>query len=98
MSGRGHWEPWECDWIRSRIGRSRGGCGAGRRGGRVLERGTGAGIGSRGSVTGSAAGSDVPAVDAVQVVGEDVYWIEGRASGDVLVRSRGLAGVEDVLP
>jgi dipeptidyl aminopeptidase/acylaminoacyl peptidase len=48
-------------------------------------------------VTGSSARWDVPSVDAVQVAGEDVYWIEGRASGDVLVRSRGLAGPEDVL-
>jgi dipeptidyl aminopeptidase/acylaminoacyl peptidase len=49
-------------------------------------------------VTGSAAGSDVASVDAVQVAGEHVYWIEGRASGDVLVRSSGSAGGEDVLP
>ncbi|MGH3936776.1 MAG: S9 family peptidase [Pseudonocardiaceae bacterium] len=34
----------------------------------------------------------------MQVAGKHVYWIEGRASGDVLVRSRGSAGVEDVLP
>ena len=37
-------------------------------------------------------------MDAVQYAGEYVYWIEGRASGDVLVRSRGSAGGEDVLP
>jgi len=48
-------------------------------------------------VTGPAARGDVVSVDAVQVVGEHVYWIEGRAHGDVLVRSRGSAGVEDVL-
>jgi len=40
----------------------------------------------------------VASVDAVQLAREHVYWIEGRASGDVLVRSRGSAGVEDVLP
>lgn len=44
------------------------------------------------------AGSDVPSVDAVQVAGEHVYWIEGRASGDVLVRSSRSGGVEEVLP
>jgi hypothetical protein len=49
-------------------------------------------------VTGSAAGPGVPSVDAVQFAGEHVYWIEGRAGGDVLVRSRGLSGAEDVLP
>ncbi|MGH3817327.1 MAG: prolyl oligopeptidase family serine peptidase [Pseudonocardiaceae bacterium] len=49
-------------------------------------------------MTGPAARWNVPSVDAVQVLGERVYWIEGRASGDVLVRSRGSAGVEDVLP
>lgn len=43
-------------------------------------------------------GPDVPSVDAVQFDADHVYWIEGRASGDVLVRSRGLAGAEDVLP
>ncbi len=32
------------------------------------------------------------------MAGMDVYWIEGRAGGDVLVRSSGLAGVEEVLP
>jgi hypothetical protein len=37
-------------------------------------------------------------VDAVQFAGNQVYWIEGRASGDVLVRSRGSGGVADVLP
>jgi dipeptidyl aminopeptidase/acylaminoacyl peptidase len=40
----------------------------------------------------------VPSVDAVQFVGQDVYWIEGRLSGDVLVRARGSGSVEDVLP
>ena len=49
-------------------------------------------------MTGPVAGSDVASVDAVQVAGEHVYWIEGRATGDVLVRSRGSGGVEDVLP
>ncbi|MGH3697381.1 MAG: TolB family protein [Pseudonocardiaceae bacterium] len=49
-------------------------------------------------MTGPAAGPDVASVDAVQVVGEQVYWIEGRASGDVLVRSSGLADARDVLP
>jgi dipeptidyl aminopeptidase/acylaminoacyl peptidase len=49
-------------------------------------------------VTGPAAGWDVVSLDAVQVAGEHVYWIEGRASGDVLVRSRRSGGVEDVLP
>jgi hypothetical protein len=44
------------------------------------------------------AGPGVASVDAVQSAGGQVYWIEGRASGDVLVRSRGSAGVEDVLP
>lgn len=44
------------------------------------------------------AGPGVASVDAVQFVGEQVYWIEGRANGDVLVRSRGSGGVEDVLP
>jgi len=34
----------------------------------------------------------------VQFVGEQVYWLEGRAGGDVLVRSCGSGGVEDVLP
>jgi dipeptidyl aminopeptidase/acylaminoacyl peptidase len=43
-------------------------------------------------------GSGVASVDAVQVAGEHVYWIEGRASGDVLVRSRGSGGGEEVLP
>ncbi len=47
-------------------------------------------------MTGPAAG--VVSVDAVQVAGEHVYWIEGRATGDVLVRSSGLAGGEDILP
>ncbi|PZS23736.1 MAG: peptidase [Pseudonocardiales bacterium] len=45
-----------------------------------------------------AVGPGVASVDAVQFVGEHVYWIEGRATGDVLVRSRGSDGVEDVLP
>lgn len=40
----------------------------------------------------------VAPVDAVQLAGEHVYWIEGRTGGDALVRSRGSAGVEDVLP
>lgn len=43
-------------------------------------------------------GPSVPSVDAVQLVGRDVYWIEGRPGGDVLVRSRGSGGGEDVLP
>ncbi len=34
----------------------------------------------------------------MQVAGEHVYWIEGRASGDVLLRSGESAGAEDVLP
>ncbi|MGH3897921.1 MAG: S9 family peptidase [Pseudonocardiaceae bacterium] len=34
----------------------------------------------------------------MQVAGGDVYWIEGRASGDVLVRSSGSGGVQEVLP
>ncbi|HEX8761783.1 MAG TPA: hypothetical protein VF734_17830, partial [Pseudonocardiaceae bacterium] len=42
-------------------------------------------------------GPSVPSVDAVQVVGQDVYWIEGRPNGDVLVRACG-PGAEDVLP
>ncbi|MGH3766461.1 MAG: prolyl oligopeptidase family serine peptidase [Pseudonocardiaceae bacterium] len=49
-------------------------------------------------MTGPAAGSDVASADAVQVAGDYVYWIEGRLGGDVLVRSHGVAGVEDVLP
>ncbi|MGH4002262.1 MAG: S9 family peptidase [Pseudonocardiaceae bacterium] len=49
-------------------------------------------------MTGHAVGPGVPSVDAVQVVGEHVYWIEGRTTGDILVRSRGSAGVEDDLP
>ncbi len=49
-------------------------------------------------MTRPAAGPGVASVDAVQVAGEDVYWIEGRTTGDALVRSRGLGGVEDVLP
>ncbi len=49
-------------------------------------------------MTGPAAGPNVPSVDAVQFAGEHIYWIEGRSSGDVLVRSRGSAGAEDVLP
>ena len=49
-------------------------------------------------MTEPAAGWGVVSVDAVQVAGEHVYWIEGRATGDVLVRSRGSGGVEDVLP
>lgn len=49
-------------------------------------------------MTGLTAGSTVLSVDAVQVVGECVYWIEGRTSGDVLVRSSGSTGGEDVLP
>jgi dipeptidyl aminopeptidase/acylaminoacyl peptidase len=49
-------------------------------------------------VINAAPGSDVVSVDAVQVTGEHVYWIEGRPSGDVLVRSSGSAGGEDVLP
>ncbi len=44
------------------------------------------------------AGLGVPSVDAVQFVGQYVYWIEGRPSGDVLVRARGSGGGEDVLP
>ncbi|MGH3868897.1 MAG: prolyl oligopeptidase family serine peptidase [Pseudonocardiaceae bacterium] len=44
------------------------------------------------------AGPGVVSVDAVQVAGEQVYWIEGRVTGDVLVRSRGSADAEDVLP
>jgi dipeptidyl aminopeptidase/acylaminoacyl peptidase len=47
-------------------------------------------------VTGPTARPD--SVDAVQCAGEHVYWIEGRAGGDVLVRSRRPAGAEDVLP
>lgn len=43
-------------------------------------------------------GPSVPSVDAVQFVGRDVYWIEGRPSGDVVVCSRGSGGGEDVLP
>lgn len=49
-------------------------------------------------MTKPAAGSDVVSVDAVQITGEHVYWIEGRPSGDVLIRSSGSAGREDVLP
>lgn len=37
-------------------------------------------------------------MDAVQLAGEHVYWLEGRTNGDILVRSRGLAGVKNVLP
>ncbi len=55
-------------------------------------------MGGRTNVTIPPAGAGVPSVDAVQVAGDQVYWIEGRANGDVLVRSRGSAGVEDVLP
>ena len=36
--------------------------------------------------------------DAVQAVGETVYWIEGRPSGDVLVRWTAADGSQDVLP
>ncbi|MER5621959.1 prolyl oligopeptidase family serine peptidase [Streptosporangium sp. NPDC002544] len=36
--------------------------------------------------------------DAVQAVGETVYWIEGRPSGDVLVRWTDADGRQDVLP
>ncbi|AWS47066.1 prolyl oligopeptidase family serine peptidase [Streptosporangium sp. 'caverna'] len=36
--------------------------------------------------------------DAVQTVGEIVYWIEGRPSGDVLVRWTASDGSQDVLP
>lgn len=49
-------------------------------------------------MTGPLVGPAAVSFDAVQMVGEAVYWIEGRASGDVLVRPRGLAGAEDVLP
>lgn len=49
-------------------------------------------------MTGPHTGPAAVSLDAVQMVGEAVYWIEGRASGDVLVRSRGSAGAEDVLP
>ncbi|MDQ2883570.1 MAG: prolyl oligopeptidase family serine peptidase [Actinomycetota bacterium] len=49
-------------------------------------------------MTKPAAGPGVASVDAVQFVGEQVYWLEGRAGGDVLVRSCGSGGVEDVLP
>jgi len=49
-------------------------------------------------VTKPAAGSGVVSVDAVQAAGERVYWIEGRPSGDVLVRSSGSVDWEDVLP
>ncbi len=36
--------------------------------------------------------------DAVQAVGETVYWIEGRADGDVLVCWTATDGRQDVLP
>ncbi|WP_406311731.1 prolyl oligopeptidase family serine peptidase [Streptosporangium sp. NBC_01639] len=36
--------------------------------------------------------------DAVQAVGETVYWIEGRPDGDVLVRWTVSDGTQDVLP
>ncbi|GAA0835038.1 S9 family peptidase [Streptosporangium amethystogenes subsp. fukuiense] len=36
--------------------------------------------------------------DAVQAVGEAVYWIEGRPDGDVLVRWTAAEGRQDVLP
>ncbi|MET8387165.1 prolyl oligopeptidase family serine peptidase [Streptosporangium canum] len=36
--------------------------------------------------------------DAVQTVGETVYWIEGRPDGDVLVRWTASDGQQDVLP
>ncbi|MFF3443232.1 S9 family peptidase [Streptosporangium sp. NPDC002721] len=36
--------------------------------------------------------------DAVQAVGETIYWIEGRPSGDVLVRWTAADGRQDVLP
>ncbi|GAA4205013.1 S9 family peptidase [Streptosporangium oxazolinicum] len=36
--------------------------------------------------------------DALQTVGETVYWIEGRESGDVLVRWTAADGRQDVLP
>ncbi|SNS47882.1 Dipeptidyl aminopeptidase/acylaminoacyl peptidase [Streptosporangium subroseum] len=36
--------------------------------------------------------------DAVQAVGETVYWIEGRPSGDVLVRWTAADSSRDVLP
>jgi len=36
--------------------------------------------------------------DAVQAVGETVYWIEGRPDGDVLVRWTAADGRQDVLP
>ncbi|MEV0417774.1 S9 family peptidase [Streptosporangium canum] len=36
--------------------------------------------------------------DALQTVGETVYWIEGRPDGDVLVRWTASDGAQDVLP
>jgi len=36
--------------------------------------------------------------DAVQAVGETVYWIEGRPDGDVLMRWTAADGRQDVLP
>ncbi|MER5418904.1 S9 family peptidase [Streptosporangium roseum] len=36
--------------------------------------------------------------DALQTVGETVYWIEGRPDGDVLVRWSPFDGTQDVLP
>ncbi|SFK00411.1 Dipeptidyl aminopeptidase/acylaminoacyl peptidase [Streptosporangium canum] len=36
--------------------------------------------------------------DALQTVGETVYWIEGRPAGDVLVRWTASDGTQDVLP
>lgn len=48
-------------------------------------------------MTGPLAGPAAVSVDAVQMVGDQVYWIEGRAGGDVLVRSRGSADAEEVL-
>jgi dipeptidyl aminopeptidase/acylaminoacyl peptidase len=49
-------------------------------------------------MTGPAAGPGIVSVDAGQVAGQHVYWIERQASDDVLVRSSGSGGGEDVLP
>ncbi len=49
-------------------------------------------MGGSPGVPGSVAVRGVVSVDAVCSAGEYVYWVEGRTSGDVLVRSSGSGG------